>query len=698
VNWLFPSIDAAATAYTEFLLRGLILSGAIYLAFRLLTPLLMNFPQGSAATTHRILVLLFVILALSPVLGSLKPFRDEIGPTSSSFTPIEVSSQSPDSLIHDRGVALPLSGSEQLSEGLKADHYSGLKWVQTMNWPILVAGIWVIAASVLLLRLMFAFYSLRRLHRESRILPFPSGIVCRRRIQLAESTHVQTPMAVGLWSPKVLVPNGLAADLSADDWLRVLRHEIAHLERYDDWANFLQRALIALNPFNPFLWLVGSELEQVREIVCDDWVLAELGHAESYAQLLARLAVGTSSASALAAGASRAGRQLYRRLSRLLDPECDHDLKPCLFTTLLAAIGLVASATAAVCLLSLVAFPHSARAEDWQLSEQASPVDQSQPGTMAIRAQPSKTQAADPEIIDLLKHSAENDTDPRVRAQAVISLSVLGSDQATNALLQLLDESKDDRTKISVLRGLGNRRISDPKVQQKLREFAVGNEAFPVRLAALDQLATIADDSATGPYISIYHSATEQPVKEHCLLGLAKISSKSSKDFLIETAKDDSDPEMRRMALRVLADPGFAGHHFIFAARGFPDDARSPGTLLREDFEGDLGAYVEDIVRQKLDMAAEQLRRHAPGGRALVERRHDFPADLPPPPDGPPATFMPVPDRSESGAPLPLPPPPGPPPVESAEPKSGATLPSPAPEAAQPGTVQEPKTSNSTQP
>ena len=99
-------------------------------------------------------------------------------------------------------------------------------------------------------------------------------------------------MAVGLWSPKVLVPTALVAELSTDDLHRVLRHEIAHLERYDDWSNLIQRILIVLNPFNPFLWLVGNELEQVREIVCDDWVLAEFGHAETYAELLARLAIG----------------------------------------------------------------------------------------------------------------------------------------------------------------------------------------------------------------------------------------------------------------------------------------------------------------------------------------------------------------------------------------------------------------------
>jgi beta-lactamase regulating signal transducer with metallopeptidase domain len=40
--------------------------------------------------------------------------------------------------------------------------------------------------------------------------------------------------------------------------------KFAHLERYDDWSNLIQRILIVLNPFNPFLWLVGNELEPIR--------------------------------------------------------------------------------------------------------------------------------------------------------------------------------------------------------------------------------------------------------------------------------------------------------------------------------------------------------------------------------------------------------------------------------------------------
>jgi hypothetical protein len=66
--------------------------------------------------------------------------------------------------------------------------------------------------------------------------------------------------------------------------------------------------------------------------------------------------------------------------------------------------------------------------------------------------------AVDPEIIALLKNSALNDSDPRVREEAVASLVTIENDQATEALLQLLDDGKEDRTKVFILRTLSRRR------------------------------------------------------------------------------------------------------------------------------------------------------------------------------------------------------------------------------------------------
>jgi HEAT repeat protein len=135
-----------------------------------------------------------------------------------------------------------------------------------------------------------------------------------------------------------------------------------------------------------------------------------------------------------------------------------------------------------------------------------------------------------------------------------VSLSSINIDQATEALLQILDESKEDRTKIFILRCFSRRHSADPKVRDKLREFTAPSKSLGVRLAALDQLGAVADEGAAEQFIAIYRSAVEQSVKERCLRGLASSESKPARDFLMATAKNDSDPEMRRTALRVMTE------------------------------------------------------------------------------------------------------------------------------------------------
>ena len=389
-------------------------------------------------------------------------------------------------------------------------------------------------------------------------------------------------MAVGLWAPKVLLPSTLAAQLSEDDWHRVLRHEIAHLERYDDWTNFFQRVFIAFNPFNPFLWLVGNELRLVREIVCDDWVVAESRHAKSYAQLLTRLAVTSRGSLALASGVSRTGRQLYRRVARILDTKCDRKLKPSWVTTTLAGLGLLGTSVAGICWLPAVTWTSNVQAQDAKPSPEASPSSPESTDDSLCHGQVDKKEAADPEIIALLKNSTLNDSDPRVREEAVASLVKINNDQATEALLQLLDDSKEDRTKVFILRTLSHRRSADPRIREKLSEFAARNQSLPVRLAALDQLAENADAGAVDQFIAIYRSANEQPIKESCLCGLARIESKPARDFLIATAKEDPDPNLRRVALRVLVGPPGGDHRIVIIRRdGVMIDGNDPDKLRK---------------------------------------------------------------------------------------------------------------------
>jgi beta-lactamase regulating signal transducer with metallopeptidase domain len=574
MNWFDPT----AKGVTEHLLAGLLLSVGIFVPFLVVRPLLIDARRGRAATSQRILSLLFLVLAIAPISSCLQLFQ----------------SRSENRQSHHSGVADPTRAANQFviedyskqQMDSPSEHEGSPLWPQiaSVNWPNLIAIIWAILVLLLLSRLLLAIKGLWTLHRKVRIVPLPSKTVCRRRIVLAESTLIRAPMAIGLWAPKVLVPSTLMTELSQDDWDRILRHEIAHLERYDDWSIFIQRLFLAFNPLNPFLWFVGRELQVFRELVCDDWVVAGTAHPKIYAQLLARLAVRDHPSLSLASGVSHCGRQLYRRVSRILALDCDRALRPSRLITLFVSLGLLAISVTGIYLLPVITFPSSIRAED-PPSRQANKSSDRSPGNSP--AQAVQTETPDPEIITLLKNSAQGDNDPYVREQAVVSLSSINIDQATEALLQILDESTEDRTKIFILRCFSRRHSAIPKVRDKLREFTAPSKSLPVRLAALDQLASVADEGAADQFIAIYRSAVEQSVKERCLRGLARAGSKPARNFLIATAKDDSDPEMRRTALRVLTERLSGGHPPMVEAQGLTTDEGDPSAISGPIFDRD---------------------------------------------------------------------------------------------------------------
>jgi beta-lactamase regulating signal transducer with metallopeptidase domain len=628
LNRLFEVIAPISRILAEHLVNGLILSAAIYLAFRILRPLFVNHRRGSAATSHRVLSLVFVALAVTPILSRLQSVRVSVnGPGQRSSTVSVAVPGPPEPAVLDGQIQETLLGDPGSSKPL----FFG--WVQTIDWPVIVAAAWAGLTCVLLVRLLLALNSLWILHRRVRILVLPESFTSRRRIRLAESALVQAPVAIGLWAPKVLLPSAQVAQYSVDDWHRVLRHEMAHLERYDDWSNFFQRLLIAFNPFNPFLWLVGNELRLVREIVCDDWVVAESRHAKSYAQLLTRLAVASRGSPALASGVSRTGRQLYLRVARILDAKCDRKLKPSWVTTTLAALGLLGTSVAAICWLPAVTWTSNVQAQNAGPSPATSPSPPETTDTLPDHEQFSKKEAADPEIIALLKNSALNDVDPRVRGEAVRSLVTINSEPATEALLQLLDESKEDRIKVFILRTLSLRRSADSRVRGKLSEFAAKNQSLQVRLAALDQLAKNADPGTVDQFISIYRSANELPIKAACLRGLAAIESKPARDFLIATTKEDLDPDLRRAALRLLVKPPGGDHRIVIIGR----DGGAGVTIDRDDLDK-LRGDLDGLNGPDQTVAPEMLmppRPMIPGGPQPGPK---FGAPIPPLPplsDGP---------------------------------------------------------------
>ena len=162
-------------------------------------------------------------------------------------------------------------------------------------WGIALFALWALVAGALLLRLAAAYAAIGRMKRDATPIDDPlilnrlRAAGHRRRATVAQSEHVEIPCAVGFRRPMILVPARLAGSLDAEDLARVVLHESAHLQRYDDWTNALEQAVCAVQFFQPALYFARRGIDFEREVACDDRVLEDAGEPLRYAECLARI-------------------------------------------------------------------------------------------------------------------------------------------------------------------------------------------------------------------------------------------------------------------------------------------------------------------------------------------------------------------------------------------------------------------------
>jgi beta-lactamase regulating signal transducer with metallopeptidase domain len=548
----------------ELLMNGLILSSAIFVGSVVVFRWLFRVQRWSASTRYQASLILFLVLAVTPIVTLLKPAQL---PRNAGTELV---------LIPDPAVeGLPSSTeaiNPAINQGVESKHHlAPLKsWFRWIDWPFVIAVSWAIFTAVCLFRLALAIDRLIILQHSALPLAVSPNLASRRKITLAQSSLISSPVAVGLWSPKVLVPPDFRSSFSAQDQQNVLRHEIAHLERFDDWSNFIQQICIALFPINPFLWIQRRRLHLLEEIACDDWALVGVDHPRNYANLLTRLAANHGPL--LVSGVSRRGKQLYQRVARILDKDCDRSLKPSGRNLMWAGLTVICISMGGLIWLPAV-----------NASAQTAGVPKLPDG------RPNKPAPLSSEVIALLKNSALTDSDTGVRREAVEALSDAGGEEATSALLALLNESKDEQVKLLILHKLDRERVGEPRVKEKLSELASQDQSVPIRIGALSALARNIDDGVVEKFIAVYRSSSEHPIKESCLRGLAGTPSKTAKDFLMSVAKDDPDPVMRRVAVRAVsgamgrrvfirvANP--AGKRIFFKDKGAMIDDKDPDDL-----------------------------------------------------------------------------------------------------------------------
>lgn len=168
------------------------------------------------------------------------------------------------------------------------------------SWALYIFGAWAAISGVALGRLGFGLWQLRRLRLSAAVVDVANldpllrkpleEFQASRPVELRTSERVHGPTAIGFFKPTIILPAWVMKELPIEQVHALLLHELAHLQRRDDWTNLVQKLLRAVLFFHPAVWWIDSRLALEREMACDDMVLARTADPRAYAHCLVSVA------------------------------------------------------------------------------------------------------------------------------------------------------------------------------------------------------------------------------------------------------------------------------------------------------------------------------------------------------------------------------------------------------------------------
>ncbi|HEX4006815.1 MAG TPA: M56 family metallopeptidase [Acidobacteriaceae bacterium] len=272
-------------------------------------------------------------------------------------------------------------------------------------WAVAFVALWIPLVCVALARLIAGVWQVRTIRRGCTEVALadldpalqaamrPAGM--RRSVRLMVAERARVPAAIGFWKPAIVLPAWCLRELSMEALQPILIHEMAHLQRRDDWTNLLQKLVRAVLFFHPAVWWIDARLAAEREMACDDAVLAATGNARAYAgSLIGLLERGCARRGwSMAQAAVARAREASVRIARILEGGASA-------TTRVGrvALGLAAALSLACCGILEVAPRVVAFEPVQETAAQAQPLGQGELGMRDVRA---------PAVVPAIYHPAD---------------------------------------------------------------------------------------------------------------------------------------------------------------------------------------------------------------------------------------------------------------------------------------------------
>jgi beta-lactamase regulating signal transducer with metallopeptidase domain len=140
-----------------------------------------------------------------------------------------------------------------------------------LNGAGLMFLIWMMITAAFILVTVISSLRLQYLVRAAQ--PLQTITRYRRRITIYMSNKISMPMTMGILPKNIYVPANWNR-WSKECQTMILDHEFAHIRRRDGMVQTLQIVVQALYCFHPLVWYLNRKLIELREMACDDVVVA----------------------------------------------------------------------------------------------------------------------------------------------------------------------------------------------------------------------------------------------------------------------------------------------------------------------------------------------------------------------------------------------------------------------------------------
>ena len=279
-DWLIATASHATTSLLVWSWQALVLIAVAWLSLRV-------FRVKSSALRHQFWLVSLVALALLPLATGLSHAFPAIRPATPNLSYVAEAPRQVARLMPQRE---PVS--EVTTQRLEPFPQTLTTVAMVESLALLFWLVWLGGASIVLIRLLSSHFGTWRARRRAELLTVAIGVgeLASCRVALGLSPGIDSPLLCGFWRPAILLPADIDEWTTSDERNAMIRHELAHIERRDQFVNLFQTAMSVIFFFHPAVRYACRQMSLERELACDDHVVASGASPQTYVEGLLKVA------------------------------------------------------------------------------------------------------------------------------------------------------------------------------------------------------------------------------------------------------------------------------------------------------------------------------------------------------------------------------------------------------------------------